>query len=344
MNGAELFKDQTILITGGTGSFGRALAKRLLMTYDPKKVIIFSRDEWKQWEMQQSEPIFDHPKIRYFIGDVRDFQRLLRAFNEVDYVIHTAALKQVPAAEYNPSEFVKTNVLGAMNIIDAAINSGVKKVLALSTDKACNPVNLYGATKLCSDKLFVNGNVYVGKRGYPIFSVVRYGNVLCSRGSIIPFWLKKIEEGAKSLTITDPRMTRFWITLDRAVDFVIHCLTIAQGGEIFVPKIPSMRLTELAKALAPNLPTEICGIREGEKLHEMMIGSEDSRHTREFDDHYTIFPESYSRETAHYKTLIKEMGGKEVPEGFVYGSETNNAWLNAEDIRKYIKTNTLENR
>lgn len=338
MQTAELFKDQTILITGGTGSFGRMLAKKILSDYEPRKVIIFSRDEWKQWEMQHSDPIFNHPKIRYFIGDVRDLQRLMRAFSEVDYVVHTAALKQVPAAEYNPSEFVKTNVFGAMNIIEAAINQGVKKVIALSTDKACNPVNLYGASKLCSDKLFVNGNVYVGKRGHPIFSVVRYGNVICSRGSIIPFWLRKIQEGAKSLTITDLRMTRFWISLDKAVDFVIHCITIAQGGEIFVPKIPSMRLTELAKALAPDLPIEVCGIREGEKLHEMMISTEDARHSREFDDYYTIYPESHSRETEHYRKLIKEPGGKPLPEGFAYGSDTNTSWLTAEDIQKYLKT------
>lgn len=332
MDRTELFKNQTILITGGTGSFGRVLAKRLLTEYAPKKVIIFSRDEWKQWEMRRSEPVFDHPNIRYFIGDVRDLQRLTRAFSEVDYVIHTAALKQVPAAEYNPSEFVKTNVLGAMNVIDAAISCGIKKVMALSTDKACNPVNLYGATKLCSDKLFVNGNVYVGQRGHPTFSVVRYGNVLCSRGSIIPLWKQMIKDGAKSLTVTDLRMTRFWISLDKAVEFVTQSLCIAQGGEIFVPKIPSMRITELAKALAPHLPLEVSGIREGEKLHEVMISAEDARHTREFDDYYIIYPETQSREMEHYRKLLKETNGQILPEGFSYASDTNTAWLTAMDI------------
>ncbi|MCB1118741.1 MAG: SDR family NAD(P)-dependent oxidoreductase, partial [Chlamydiia bacterium] len=226
------FKDKTILITGGTGSFGRAFTKRLLQEDAIAKVIIFSRDEWKQWEMRDTDPIFTHPKIRYFLGDIRDPVRLARAFQEVDIVIHAAALKQVPAAEYNPSEFIKTNVMGAMNIINAAIDAKVEKVIALSTDKAVNPVNLYGATKLCSDKLFIAGNAYVGSSQQPIFAVVRYGNVLGSRGSLLPFWKKLIAQGETSLPVTDPRMTRFWITLDEAVNFVIHCLPLTQAGEI----------------------------------------------------------------------------------------------------------------
>jgi len=339
MNSNPNFKDQTFLITGGTGSFGRALAKHLLQENQCRKVIIFSRDEWKQWEMQRSDPIFAHPKIRYFLGDVRDLPRLQRAFSEVDFVIHAAALKQVPAAEYNPSEFVKTNVIGAMNIIDAAITKGVKKVVALSTDKACNPVNLYGATKLCSDKLFVNGNAYVGAKGHPTFSVVRYGNVLNSRGSIIPLWCQAIKEGTKSLTITDKRMTRFWITIEEAVSFVLKSLTIMTGGEIFVPKIPSMRIIDLAEAVAPNIPHEICGIREGEKLHEMMICTEDARHTLEFDEFFIIIPEQFSHDNAHIK-LFKEqhMGGKQLPEGFAYTSDSNSRWLKADELRPVIRS------
>ena len=305
---SNLFKNQTVLITGGTGSFGRAFAKRILNENECSKVIIFSRDEWKQWEMKQSEPIFNHPKIRYFLGDVRDPNRLLRAFNEVDYVIHAAALKQVPAAEYNPSEFIKTNVNGAMNIIDAAISCQVKKVIALSTDKAVNPINLYGATKLCSDKLFIAGNAYVGARGFPKFSVARYGNVSGSRGSIIPFWAKLLAQGATSLPITDSRMTRFWITLDQAIDFVINCFTDMRGGEIFVPKIPSIHIEDLAEAMAPGFPKTYCGIRDGEKLHELMISSDDARHTIEFSDHYVIIPEAYIHDL---HLLAKFLDGRE---------------------------------
>lgn len=332
----SFFKDQTILITGGTGSFGRALARRLLTENECRKVIIFSRDEWKQWEMRRSDPLFDHPKIRFFLGDVRDHQRLLRAFSDVDFIVHAAALKQVPAAEYNPSEFIKTNVNGAMNVIDAAINAGVKKVIALSTDKAVNPVNLYGATKLCSDKLFVSGNAYVGARGYPIFSVVRYGNVAGSRGSIIPYWQSLIEQNIKALPITDPLMTRFWITLEQSVDFVIQSFKLMHGGEIFVPKIPSIRITDLAEALAPHLPKEICGIRPGEKLNELMISEDDARHTVESEKHYTILPELAIDERLPNEHGIVHHKGKPVPNNFLYGSHTNTEWLSLDQIREYL--------
>lgn len=336
----SIFKDQALLITGGTGSFGRALTKRLLTENECSKVVIFSRDEWKQWEMRRSDPIFDHPKIRYFLGDIRDDKRLLRAFNGIDMIVHAAALKQVPAAEYNPTEFINTNINGAVNVIDAAIACGVKKVIALSTDKAVNPVNLYGATKLCSDKLFVAGNAYVGARGYPVFSVVRYGNVAASRGSIIPFWQKLIEQGISALPITDERMTRFWITLEEAVDFVYRSFGyMKKGGEIFVPKIPSVRIMDLAEALAPNLPKEICGIRPGEKLNELMVSEDDARHTLEYDDHYLIAPE-----LARDEVLLEEepphvclTEGKPVPPNFVYASHTNTDWLTTEDIKKFLK-------
>lgn len=331
---AQLFKNQTILITGGTGSFGRAFARYLLNENECSKVIIFSRDEWKQWEMKQSEPIFSHPKIRYFLGDVRDSDRLHRAFNEVDCVIHAAALKQVPAAEYNPSEFIKTNVNGAMNIIDAAISCQVKKVIALSTDKAVNPINLYGATKLCSDKLFIAGNAYVGARGFPKFSVARYGNVSGSRGSIIPFWAKLLAQGATSLPITDSRMTRFWITLNQAIDFVIQCFAEMRGGEIFVPKIPSIHIEDLAEAMAPGLPKTYCGIRDGEKLHELMISSDDSRHTIEFCNHYVIIPEAYIHDLHLLTKFLDGREGKFTPENFSYTSNNNTQWLSVEQLRQ----------
>lgn len=332
----NLFSGKSILITGGTGSFGRAFAKRMLKNYDCHKVIIFSRDEWKQWDMRQSDQIFEHPNIRYFLGDVRDPERLHRAFQEVDIIIHAAALKQVPAAEYNPSEFVKTNVIGAMNVIDQAINAGVKKVIALSTDKAVNPINLYGATKLCSDRLFIAGNSYVGKKGYPVFSVVRYGNVLGTRGSVIPLWQSQIAAGAKSLPITDKRMTRFWITLDQAVDFVISSFNRTRGGEIYVPKIPSMRIEDLALAVGPNMKHTYSGIRAGEKLHELMIGTDDGRHTREYDDHYLIVPEIYSQTPLHLEKFLENRAGKPVSEGFMYASDTNTQWLNVEELKKLI--------
>lgn len=339
MNDLSLFKDKTVLITGGTGSFGRAFAKRLLTEGSCRKVIIFSRDEWKQWEMQGSEPIYSHPKIRYFLGDVRDATRLTRAFNEVNIVIHAAALKQVPAAEYNPTEFVKTNIQGAMNVINAAIDCGVENVIALSTDKAVNPVNLYGATKLCSDKLFVSGNVYVGHRGFPRFSVVRYGNVAGSRGSIIPHWKKMIDEGIKALPLTDKRMTRFWITLEQAVDRVIECMKEMKGGEIFVPKIPSIHLTDLAEAIAPGFPLEICGIRPGEKLHELMISSDDARHTIEQKNTYIILPEVMRDGLQHGKPNVPK--GTPVQPEFIYASNTNTEWLDVKGIRNFLKTDYL---
>lgn len=337
-NPIALFKSKSILITGGTGSFGRALAKKLLSHSECQKVIIFSRDEWKQWEMRQSDPIFNHPKIRYFLGDVRDTDRLARAFHDVDIIVHAAALKQVPAAEYNPSEFIKTNVMGAMNVIDQAINCGVEKVIALSTDKSVNPINLYGATKLCSDRLFIAGNSYVGARGYPQLSVVRYGNVLGSRGSVIPLWQNMIAEGATSLPITDKRMTRFWITLDQSVDFVIQSLNHMRGGEVFIPKIPSMRIEDLAKAVAPTLAHTYTGIREGEKLHELLVGVEDARHTFEYDNHFIIVPEIYIHNAPFLKQYMEKRKGSPLPEDFCYCSSTNTTWLSIDDLRALIPT------
>jgi UDP-N-acetylglucosamine 4,6-dehydratase len=335
-NPLSIFKDKSILITGGTGSFGRAMARKLLEESDCRKVIILSRDEWKQWEMRQSAPVFDHKNIRYFLGDVRDSNRLRRAFNEVHFVVHAAALKQVPAAEYNPSEFIKTNVNGAMNVIDAAIDCGVEKVIALSTDKSVNPINLYGASKLCSDRLFIAGNAYVGARGYPTMSVVRYGNVLGSRGSVIPYWQKLIHSGAKSLPVTDKRMTRFWITLEHTVNFVIDGFNDMQGGEVYVPKIPSMKIEDLAIAMAPGLAHTYPGIREGEKLHELMVAAEDARHTYEYDNHYMIVPEIYSHNPVLVQNFLKGRPGKSLPENFAYTSDTNTRWLSVEDLRRLL--------
>lgn len=327
-----MLRDKTILITGGTGSFGRALTRHLLKHNLCAKVIIFSRDEWKQWEMSRSEPLFADPRVRYFIGDVRDEQRLERAFRDVHLVVHAAALKQVPAAEYNPSEFVKTNILGAMNVINAAIDRGVERVLALSTDKACNPINLYGATKLCSDKLFVSGNAYVGSRGTPRLAVVRYGNVLGSRGSIIPLWRDMVANGAQTIPITDARMTRFWINLSHAVHFVIGMLEKMRGGEIFVPKIPSMTLVDLAEAVAPGIPHEICGIRPGEKVHETLISVEDGRHTLDFSDHYVILPQVIVSQWQVYP----HNEGKALPDHFSYTSDTNTQWLDIPQLQQAL--------
>jgi UDP-N-acetylglucosamine 4,6-dehydratase len=323
---SPFFKGKTVLITGGTGSFGQAFTKKLLTEDECAKVIIFSRDEWKQWQMSQSNPIFSSPKIRYFLGDIRDRERLNRAFRDVDVVVHAAALKQVPAAEYNPSEFIKTNVIGAMNIIDKAIDCGVKYLIALSTDKSVNPVNLYGATKLCSDKLFISGNAYVGSKGFPKMSVVRYGNVFGTRGSIVPYWQQMIAKGAKSLPVTDDRMTRFWITLDQAVDFVKDCFSKMQGGEIFIPKIPSLKIVDLAKAIAPHLPIEITGIRPGEKLHELMVSADDARHTVEGASYYLILPETFKNKILEDKKL------KPVAQDFVYASNTNSQWISQEEL------------
>jgi UDP-N-acetylglucosamine 4,6-dehydratase len=326
------FRDKTVLITGGTGSFGKACAAKLLSDNIVGKVIIFSRDEWKQWHMRQSHPLFDHPKIRYFLGDIRDKDRLERAFHEVHYVIHAAALKQVPAAEYNPSEFIKTNVLGAMNIIDAAIDARVERVLALSTDKAVNPVNLYGATKLCSDKLILAANSYVGKRGIPTFSVVRYGNVLGSRGSLLPHWKELLDKGAKSLPITDVRMTRFWITLQQAVQFVIDSFEDIVGGEIFIPKSPSVRIIDLAKAFAPDIPYTLTGIRPGEKIHEVLLSQDDGRHAFDARDRYIIASPVSGKAYEHHKN-------KSTPilEDFILASNTNPLFIDSiEDIKELI--------
>src|SRR3990167_5594509 len=283
-----MFNDKSILITGGTGSFGKKATEIILKRYKPQKLIIFSRDELKQFEMAQIYSPEKYPCMRYFIGDVRDKERLYRAFYGVDYIIHAAALKQVPTAEYNPFEAVKTNIIGAENVINAAIDNNVKRVITLSTDKAAAPINLYGATKLCSDKLFISSNVYSGYHKTR-FSVVRYGNVVGSRGSVIPFFKKMKSTGV--LPVTDPRMTRFWITLDQGVNFVLKCLEMMSGGELFVPKIPSMNIMDLAKAIAPECKYDIVGIRPGEKLHEVMILEDDSRHTLEFDGYYVVEPE-----------------------------------------------------
>jgi UDP-N-acetylglucosamine 4,6-dehydratase/5-epimerase len=321
---------KTILITGGTGSFGKKFTEIVLSKYEPKKLIIFSRDELKQHEMRQVFPGSEKVPVRYFIGDVRDRERLYRAFDGVDIVIHAAALKQVPAAEYNPLEAIKTNILGAANVIDAAIDRNVRQVIALSTDKAANPVNLYGATKLCSDKLFVSANNYSGGH-VTRFSVVRYGNVIGSRGSVIPHFLKMKETGV--LPITDRRMTRFWITLEQGVEFVLASLQRMHGGEIFVPKIPSMNILDLAKAIAPECRTEIVGIRSGEKLHEVMIPEDDARHTFVCDGYFTILPEFSNLETQQYW----KREGKPCADGFCYSSATNERWLSVEELREMVR-------
>ena len=321
---------KSVLVTGGTGSFGKRFIETVLRHHRPSRVVVFSRDELKQHEMRSRPPFdtLDADRIRYFVGDIRDRPRLMQAFRGVDVVIHTAALKQVPACEYNPFEAIKTNVVGAENIIDVAIERNVERVVALSTDKACNPVNLYGATKLCSDKLFVAGNSYAGGRSTR-FSVVRYGNVVGSRGSVVPFFLRKRHEG--KLPITHPEMTRFWITLDEGVELVLKSLERMQGGEIYVPKIPSMRIAELARAVAPDAEQAVVGIRPGEKLHEMMISRDDARHTREFDDHYVIEPD--------FAWWQKGTGseGKACAEGFQYSSETNTSWLNHDQLRAMVR-------
>jgi len=324
-----MLNGKSIFLTGGTGSFGKKCTETILKHYKPKKLIIFSRDEYKQFEMSQTFSHRDYPCMRYFLGDVRDKERLCRALYGVDYVIHAAALKQIPAAEYNPFEAVKTNILGAQNLINVAIDQKVKRIVALSTDKAANPVNLYGATKLCSDKLFIAGNAYVG-REHTILSVVRYGNVVGSRGSVIPFFLKQKDKGV--LPITDPRMTRFWITLEEAAKFVLRCLEQMVGGELFVPKLPSMNIMDLVAAIAPQCRTEIIGIRPGEKLHEVMITGDDARNTLEYKDHYVIKPDF-----RYFVRRFKEGKGKPVPEDFEYNS-LNNPWrLKPEELRKLIK-------
>jgi len=327
-----MFDDKSILITGGTGSFGRRFVKTLLERHKPRRIAILSRDELKQFEMQQE---FAARCMRYFIGDVRDLPRLQQAMRGIDYVIHAAALKQVPAAEYNPMECIKTNVYGAENVITAALENDVEKVIALSTDKAANPINLYGATKLASDKLFVAANNMAGGRR-TIFSVVRYGNVVGSRGSVVPYFRKLIAEGAEALPITDERMTRFWITLQQGVDFVLESFGRMHGGEIFVPKIPSIRIADLAKAMAPHLPTQIVGIRPGEKLHEIMCPSDDSHLTLEFARHFVIQPtiRFHHREVDYAVNPVGEQG-KPAAQGFEYNSGTNPHLLSVEEIRLF---------
>jgi len=322
---------KSILVTGGTGSFGKAFIRRVLKDWKPKRLIIFSRDELKQWEMQQDLSHAVYPALRYFIGDVRDGQRLEMATRDVDYIIHAAALKQVPAAEYNPFECIHTNVIGAENVVQAAIKNKVKRVVALSTDKAANPVNLYGASKLASDKIFIAANALSGGHD-PIFSVVRYGNVIGSRGSIVPVIQELVAKGAKSIPITDARMTRFWITLDQGVAFVLSSMEMMRGGEIFVPKIPSMKVTELADCLAPNLPHDIIGIRPGEKLHEVMITEDDSRSTVELKDRYVIEPVF----TYWARRSFAQDGAAKVPEGFRFASDINTQWLDAASLKKMI--------
>ncbi|MFC1843859.1 UDP-N-acetylglucosamine 4,6-dehydratase (inverting) [Thermodesulfobacteriota bacterium] len=334
-----MFTNKSVLITGGTGSFGKHFTKTLLERYKLKRLVIYSRDELKQFEMQQD---FNDPVMRYFIGDVRDSPRLDQALNGIDYVIHAAALKQVPAAEYNPMECIKTNIHGAENVIQASLLNNVQKVIALSTDKAANPINLYGATKLCSDKLFVAANNISG--GHPTrFSVVRYGNVVGSRGSVVPFFKNLVVNGANELPITDERMTRFWITLQQGVDFVIKSFARMQGGEIFVPKIPSMCITDLAESIAPELPIKIIGIRPGEKLHEIMCPADDSHLTLKFDAHYVITPSISFTHSVDFKT--NKLGEKGIPvnQGFEYNSGTNIHFLTIEEIHSYNETaNGLE--
>ncbi|MFY0642744.1 MAG: UDP-N-acetylglucosamine 4,6-dehydratase (inverting) [Bermanella sp.] len=328
-----MFDGQTILITGGTGSFGKKYTETLLNRYKPKKIIIFSRDELKQFEMQQ---VYNAECMRYFIGDVRDKERLMQACKGVDYIIHAAAMKQVPAAEYNPTECIKTNIDGAENVIRAAIDNDVKKVIALSTDKAANPVNLYGATKLCSDKLFVAANNMVGGE-VPRFAVVRYGNVVGSRGSVVPFFQKLLDEGADSLPITDMRMTRFWITLQQGVDFVIKNFARMKGGEIFVPKIPSVKMVDLAEAIMPGINVHEIGIRPGEKLHEKMCPRDDSYRTLEFQDHYVIAP-SINFYDGSINFEMNNLGekGNSVDQGFSYDSGTNEWFLSVDETKQLL--------
>ena len=320
----------TILVTGGTGSFGNTFVPMTLKKYNPKKIIIFSRDEMKQWDM--AKRFEGDERIRFFIGDVRDQERLSRALDGVDYVVHAAATKIVPTAEYNPFECIKTNVNGAMNLIDACIDRGVKKVVALSTDKASSPINLYGATKLASDKLFVSGNNYAGGRG-TIFSVVRYGNVMGSRGSVIPFFMSIKSEG--ELPITDPRMTRFMISLEEGVELVWHAFDDMAGGEIYVKKIPSMKITDMARTIAPEAKQKIVGIRPGEKLHEQMIGEEDAHFTYEYDGYYKILPQI--NDWSNDPNRVKD--GKKVPDSFVYTSDSKSDWMTDDELLTWLSQN-----
>ncbi|MBE0471555.1 MAG: UDP-N-acetylglucosamine 4,6-dehydratase (inverting) [Methyloprofundus sp.] len=327
-----MFNGKSILITGGTGSFGQLFVETILARYQPKRLIIYSRDELKQFEMQQ---VFNQSCMRYFIGDVRDLSRLQLAMKGVDYVVHAAALKQVPAAEYNPMECIKTNVHGADNVIQASIANNVKKVIALSTDKAANPINLYGATKLCSDKLFVAANNITGGNE-TIFSVVRYGNVVGSRGSVVPFFKNLIAQGAQELPVTDEHMTRFWITLPEGIEFVIKNFQRMRGGEIYIPKIPSMHIMDLVRSIAPDIPIKIVGIRPGEKLHEVMCPKDDSHLTFEFDDHFVIAPSiSFTNKGNHFNESALGEKGVPVKQGFEYESGTNTHFLTVQELQEY---------
>jgi UDP-N-acetylglucosamine 4,6-dehydratase/5-epimerase len=329
-----MFNNKSILITGGTGSFGRQFVRTILEKYNPNRLIVYSRDELKQFEMAQEFQVSEFSCMRYFIGDVRDLDRLTMAMREVDYVIHAAALKQVPAAEYNPMECIKTNIHGAENVINAALDANVKRVIALSTDKAANPINLYGATKLASDKLFVAANNMAGGQTY--FAVVRYGNVVGSRGSVVPLFQKLIQSGSDHLPITDNRMTRFWITLQQGVDFVLKNFDRMCGGEIFVPKIPSVRITDLATAMAPKLPHKLIGIRPGEKVHEIMCPADDSHLTLEFEDHFVIMPTIWfqNRSNEFNPNQLGEKGSH-VEQEFEYNSGTNKHFLSLEDLLEF---------
>jgi UDP-N-acetylglucosamine 4,6-dehydratase len=323
--------DKSVLVTGGTGSFGKHFVKTVIENYKPRRLVIYSRDELKQYEMQQLFPMDQHPFMRYFIGDVRDRDRLDMALNNIDYVIHAAALKQVPTAEYNPFECIRTNVFGAENLVYAALRRNVRKVIALSTDKAANPVNLYGASKLASDKIFVAANNLAGADGTR-FSVVRYGNVFGSRGSVVPFFRKLAAEGADEIPITDPRMTRFWITLTQGVNFVLSSMELSRGGEIFVPKIPSTTVTDLASSICPSLGQKIVGVRPGEKLHETMIPADDSRWTVELEDRYVILA-SFA---AAAREASLNRGAKPVPEGFAYSSDNNPEALDVRGLQAML--------
>jgi len=328
------WKDKAVLVTGGTGSFGKKFIEIMLREYHPAKLIVFSRDELKQYEMRVGG--FDHPSLRYFIGDVRDVERLRRAMHGVDIVVHAAALKQVPACEYNPMEAIKTNILGSSNVIEAALDSGVKKVMALSTDKAVNPVNLYGTTKLAAEKLFIQSNAYAAGTATR-FSCVRYGNVVGSRGSVIPIFLQQRQNG--KLTITDERMTRFWLTLEQGVRFVIRCIEQMHGGEVFVPKLPSMKVVDLAKAIAPEAAVEVIGIRPGEKLHEVLIHEDEARSAVELEDMFVIQP-AIELWFGHEWQKV----GRPLPEGFRYASNTNTNWLSIDQIRQMIAQFEAEER
>ncbi len=325
-----MLNGSTVLVTGGTGSFGRKFTEMVFERYKPKKLIIFSRDEFKQHEMSKTFPPHEYP-VRYFLGDIRDKTRLYRAFEGVDYVIHAAALKQVPALEYNPIEAVRTNVAGADNIVDAAIDVGVKKVVALSTDKAVSPINLYGATKLVAEKIFVAANAYGGEKTK--FSVVRYGNVVGSRGSVIPFYLDLKKKGINEFPVTDKKMTRFWITLEEGVDLVLKALEESVGGEVFIPKIPSMKIVDLARAIDPECGIKVIGIRPGEKMHETLVSEDEARNVRVFDGLYVMLPQFFEKAEAHEKYDSCPL----VPEGFVYRSDKNDRWLHVDQLHEMIR-------